>query len=580
MTHQTLPLNVIRASKDNPRSRTDAEGIEGLAASIKTDGLLQNLVVAPLKGPGSKGKYGLVSGNRRYAALCLLQERGDLADDYEAPVTIRTKLSEAEKLRIATVENVQREPMEPLDEAVAYARLLQDGTELQDLSAQSGLSITTIKRRLALTSLCDPAQEALRNQQITLAQAEALTLGNAEVQAQLVERLLDGLGYSAADLKEWLLDDRIPVAVAIFERDKYTGTYTNDWFSDDASTYFDDVAQFWELQRQAVSELAEQYRQQAAWVDTTEHFTTPSWQYDKADDEEESGVLINLSPTGAVEVVEGLIKRLSSSKMDAIGADNPIAPKIRPAYSTPLRRYTAHHKTLAVQAALLGNRRKAKEVAVIMMMGGTDSWDRPVELTPHASLAMGAETPEVPAGFAALEAQGRSLTAQMTQSEEASDQAVCERFFHQHLRQPLPLYEAISQLSDEALDTLHLLLPVLCFGQGNCDELDTGESLFNRVAQELEVDMRQWWRPDAAYLNRRTKAQLLEIAKDSGATDTLGSLAKHTKADLVNALCQYFAGETETARNWLPGVMQFPAVSQDGSIESAEANSEIDAAAA
>lgn len=580
MTHQTLPLNVIQASKDNPRSWTNAEGIEGLAASIKTDGLLQNLVVAPLKGPGSKGKYGLISGNRRYAALCLLKERGDLAHDYEAPVTIRTKLSEAEKLRIATVENVQREPMEPLDEAVAYARLLQDGTELQDLSAQSGLSITTIKRRLALTSLCDPAQEALRNHQITLAQAEALTLGNAEVQAQLVERLHDGLGYSAADLKEWLLDDRIPVAVAIFERDKYTGTYTNDWFSDDASTYFDDVAQFWELQRQAVTELSEQYRQQAVWVDTTEHFTTPSWQYDKADEGEESGVLINLSPTGAVEVVEGLIKRLSSSKMDAIGADNPIAPKTRPAYSTPLRRYVAHHKTLAVQAALLGNPRKAKEIAVIMMMGGKDGWDRPVELTPHASLAMGADTPEAPAGFAALEAQGKSLAGQIALGEQASDQPVCEWFFHQHLRQPLPLYDAICKLSDEALDNLHLLLPILCFGQSDCDELDTGESLFNRVAMELEVDMREWWRPDTAFLSRRTKDQLVEIANDSGAAETLGPVARFRKGELVTALCQYFAGNTDMARDWLPGVMQFPAVEHDGSMEPAEADTTTDAEAA
>jgi ParB/RepB/Spo0J family partition protein len=148
MTLETLPLSVIFPSKDNPRSASNAERIEGLAASIKVDGLLQNLVVTPLTGRGSKGKYGLISGHRRYHALCWLRQQGVLAEDYEALVTIRTHLCEAAKLRIATVENVQRENLEPLDEAHAYATLLRSGTPLEDLSAETGVSIPTMKRRL------------------------------------------------------------------------------------------------------------------------------------------------------------------------------------------------------------------------------------------------------------------------------------------------------------------------------------------------------------------------------------------------------------------------------------------------
>jgi ParB family chromosome partitioning protein len=221
---------------------------------------------------------------------------------------------------------VQREPLDPLDEAHAYAKLLQNRTPLEEVSAETGVSPTTIRRRLALTSLVAPAQDALRNHQITLAQAEALTLGSVDAQHELVSRLLGGQGYSAADLRAILLDERMPVAVAIFDREQYTGTYTTDLFSDDDSTYFDDVGQFWELQHQAVTALAEQHRETAAWVELTEHYTLSSWQYRKAQDGEAAGVLINLSPTGTVEVRDGLARHDLSTTTADLTAESPLAP--------------------------------------------------------------------------------------------------------------------------------------------------------------------------------------------------------------------------------------------------------------
>ena len=81
----------------------------------------------------------------------------------------------------------------------------------------------------------------------------------------------------------------------------------------------------------------------------------------------------------------------------------------------------------------------------------------------------------------------------------------------------------------------------------------------------------------SAYLKRRTKAQLLEIAQASGAMDTLES-TPHTKAELVTALSTYFAGNTDASRDWLPGVMQFPAIEQE--CANADSLAEIDATAA
>lgn len=141
-------------------------------------GLLQNLVVAPLS--REKRRYRIISGERGFRALKLLEKRGDITADFKVPVEIRSSLSKDDTLRLATIENLQREDLPPLDQAVALAGLVRKGTTPDDLIAKTGLSATTVKRRLALNTLCKPLANALRSAIITLAQAEPLTLGSAE----------------------------------------------------------------------------------------------------------------------------------------------------------------------------------------------------------------------------------------------------------------------------------------------------------------------------------------------------------------------------------------------------------------
>jgi ParB family transcriptional regulator, chromosome partitioning protein len=69
---QSVSLSVLEAAAANPRRKIDRKAIEGLAASIKTDGVLHNLVVSPMKGKGRKERYQIVSGSRRFEALRLL----------------------------------------------------------------------------------------------------------------------------------------------------------------------------------------------------------------------------------------------------------------------------------------------------------------------------------------------------------------------------------------------------------------------------------------------------------------------------------------------------------------------------
>jgi ParB family transcriptional regulator, chromosome partitioning protein len=107
MTSATVTLSQLIPSKTNPRKAVNAASIGGLAASIKANGLLHNLVVAP-QGTMDKKKFTIISGHRRYLALKLLAERGELPDDFAVPVDIREGLAKDDALRIATVENLQR----------------------------------------------------------------------------------------------------------------------------------------------------------------------------------------------------------------------------------------------------------------------------------------------------------------------------------------------------------------------------------------------------------------------------------------------------------------------------------------
>jgi ParB family transcriptional regulator, chromosome partitioning protein len=140
----------------------------------------------------------------------------------------------------------------------------------------------------------------------------------------------------------------------------------------------------------------------------------------------------------------------------------------------------------------------------------------------------------------------------------------------------LALYEAVRGLSDHDLDQLETLLTALMFGQEICQRLDTGDSLFNRVARDLSLDMRYHWHPDRTFFERRTRDQLIAIAVDCGYAENTGRVATYKKSELVNSLLWYFdtarsaatpTAAQEKARECLPDAMRFPAVNPDSVAE-------------
>ena len=574
-----VPLAALRDADDtNPRQGLG--DIEGLAKSIQEDGLINNLLVTA---NGRRGTYEVVGGKRRFAALKLLEGRGDLPADYEVTVKVRRGTSKADRRRLGIVENVQREDLHPMEEAEAWFELLAAGGEVEDLAARTGLTIRTIKRRLALRNLCDEVRAIFREGQCNLAEAQAFSLGTHQQQRDLLDEIERSPWRRHIDedyIEKFMTRRRPTVATAIFPMELYTGSLTTNLFRDEDETYFDDVDQFMELQRAEVERRAEEYRNQDSveWVDVIEASYVGWYQYGNArKNAKKYGVALHFhTGTGAVEIRE-LLKRsnLSTGTSSALsGADRPKPPK--PTYGPKLALEIGRHKTLAVQYHLLVDRRKAREVAAVRLLIGWSGAQRihTGKAEPHRYVdeTLRGDEPAPPT-FNALDKAVQDVVLALYPEDdvESGIRALQELSWGDSYRdrKSLDVYERVKRLDDETLATLLVLLPVLTFGEQTGDSLDRHDSLFNRVAQDLAVDMKRHWRPDKVFLDARTKDQLVALAKESAAAEALGRLPSK-KGGMVDALTGYFQENgSDGAANWLPGAMEFPA--RDEALALAEA---------
>ncbi len=134
-------------------------------------------------------------------------------------------------------------------------------------------------------------------------------MGSDEAQRSILEQIESGVEASAEDIKATLLDDRPTLALAIFPVEQYTGTITTDLFAEDETSYFDDAEQFMALQKEAVAAAGEAPRgKRRVGGSDARTGAFREWQYRKARKNQKGGVLINLAPSGRVEIREGLVR--------------------------------------------------------------------------------------------------------------------------------------------------------------------------------------------------------------------------------------------------------------------------------
>ena len=184
------PIEKIRPNPDQPRRRMDHDSLEGLAGSIREKGVLQPLVVREVD-----GVYELIVGERRWRAA---QKAGLKA----VPVVIKD-VSPDELLELALVENIQRDDLNPLEEAMAYGRLVNEmGLTQSQVASRVGRERSTVANFLRLLNLPDYAQTDLLDGRLGMGHARALLmLEDPERQRELRDEIIKkGLSVRKAEV--------------------------------------------------------------------------------------------------------------------------------------------------------------------------------------------------------------------------------------------------------------------------------------------------------------------------------------------------------------------------------------------
>ncbi|MFA1819638.1 nucleoid occlusion protein [Virgibacillus oceani] len=176
-----IPVQSIEPNRYQPRTIFSEEKIQELAQTIHTHGMIQPIVVRQIE----EEKYELIAGERRWRAVQELE--------WENVSVIVREMNDTEIASVALIENLQREELTVIEEANAYAKLLEIHSLTQEALAQRlGKNQSTIANKLRLLKLSEEIQEALLNKQITERHARALIkLGDPEQQVKLLQDILE-----------------------------------------------------------------------------------------------------------------------------------------------------------------------------------------------------------------------------------------------------------------------------------------------------------------------------------------------------------------------------------------------------
>lgn len=177
---ETLPITALQPGKYQPRTRMDPGSLEELAASIKAQGLIQPISVRPVAG----GRYEIIAGERRWRAA-------QIAGLTEVPVLIREIPDEA-ALAMSLIENIQRENLNPLEEAAGLQRLIDEfGMTHQQAAEAVGRSRSATTNLLRLLQLAKPAQDLLMAGDIEMGHARAILAAPKSEQGRLAAEAAD-----------------------------------------------------------------------------------------------------------------------------------------------------------------------------------------------------------------------------------------------------------------------------------------------------------------------------------------------------------------------------------------------------
>ena len=183
--YQLLPIYKVEPNRSQPRQDFDEAELQSLAESISVHGIIQPLTVREL----SSGYYQIIAGERRWRAA-------RLAGLNEIPAVV-VEADDKKAMELALIENLQRQDLNPVEEALGYQSLMEDfGLTQEETSARVGKSRSAVANALRLLNLCPQVLEKLRAGELTAGHARAVLQLKSEKKQQEAAQKIIALGLS------------------------------------------------------------------------------------------------------------------------------------------------------------------------------------------------------------------------------------------------------------------------------------------------------------------------------------------------------------------------------------------------
>jgi ParB family chromosome partitioning protein len=609
MNIQMIPLNRLTPSPANVRKTGMGIGIDELAASIAAHGLLQNLQVRPGKG----GKFEVVAGGRRLAALKLLAKQKALSKLAEIGCNV---LDDGEDpVEIGLAENIIRLAMHPADQFDAFKAMADQGKGPEEIAARFGCTPAVVRQRLKLATVSPRLMDIYRAGEMNLDQLMAFTVSDDHAAQEAA--WFDQPSHSPSGIRRALTitqveaDDALALFVGVEAYAAAGGPINRDLFQPEHEGYLTDPAL---LDRLAVAKLnteAEAIRAEGwAWVEAMLHCDYATLRsYGRVAPEQQpltdeqaqeldrfSGEYDALHAEHGDDPEPEIWRQLEdlSDRIDALSSGNVVwTPEIMARSGVIVS--IASDGALDIERGLIRPEDRAKTPAPASDEDGEGDAPSPVpsglsdrlteDLTAHRTAALRIMLADNPAlalvsvvhalalplfyGSSAYRT-GSSLDLRITSADLASSadgiadsaagRAMDERHAAWRSRMPEDADAFWGWLLTQSTDRLMGLLAV-CAGMSvnavhkRQDRADAPRLAHaDQLADALGLDMTQWWQPTAAgFFGRIAKSRILEAVAEGfskGAADNLAKLKKDVLAQRAEAKL----GGT----GWLPAVLRSP----------------------
>ncbi|MCW0977043.1 ParB/RepB/Spo0J family partition protein [Pantoea sp. JV6] len=631
------PLSVFVMSLLNARTIPySTESVESLAATIKSVGLLQNLVAHELP----DGELAVAAGGKRLTALNLLLSQQFLTPDYPVPFK---RVSPEMAALVSYIENAQRSDMHAAEQIASFGALAYQGKTSEQIGAELGYSTRHVQRMLKLANLAPSLLKLLADDQLTVEQCQTLCLEDDQARQVRVYEEVKASWHNlpVTMLRKLITDKEISITDKRFlfvGREAYEaagGVVREDLFSQQEGEGTADSALLETLTVQKLTAMAQDIQKSEGWKwsmgqlsSLYPHRDALTYQltdepepvyigdeesriddlYQVADDCEQnsddegysaasdeieiiektalvrawtpeiramSGVVVGFDKYGELCVQRGVVRiadlQGEESSETEQGAESAV-PHISPinvakkpdaaeGISPPLLTKMSSERTLAVQAALMQQQKKAVSLLVwqlctdVFTSGSNYGNPFGIRVTvPHYSLTQNAPSGDKGPGFTALMQEKTRLEALLPQRWNKD-------------------FTTFFDLSGETLMSL-MAFCVACSVDGvqTREYQRTSDSRLDSLENAIGFHMRDWWQPTKANFFADLKhTQIIDALTEAGFTGAAADAAKMKKGDAA----ELAEGKMRDTR-WVPAWMKGPEPETIGGAGSAEADSDTD----